>query len=68
MPRYSSSAVDRNRVKRRLRELIRKRLLPGAPSADVVIRARPEAYAAAFDALEADIARVATQLARLLQQ
>lgn len=65
MPRYSESAVDRNRLKRRLRELVRTRLLPTAPLVDVVIRARPEAYGTAFDALEADVARVVNHLAQL---
>jgi ribonuclease P protein component len=66
VPRYSRSAVDRNRLKRRLRELVRTRLLPTAPSADVVLRARPEAYSASFDALVVDVERTATQLGRLL--
>ncbi len=65
VPRYSGSAVDRNRLKRRLRELVRTRLLPTAPSVDVVIRARREAYAASFDALSADVARAAAQVTRL---
>jgi ribonuclease P protein component len=65
VPRYSGSVVDRNRLKRRLRELVRRRLLTEAPSVDVVIRARPEAYAASFAALEADVVRVATQLPQL---
>ena len=65
VPRYSESAVDRNRLKRRLRELVRTRLLPAAPSADVVIRARREAYAASFDTLEIDIQRTVTQLLRV---
>jgi ribonuclease P protein component len=65
VPRYSRSAVDRNRLKRRLRELVRTRLLPVAPSVDVAIRARPDAYAASFDALAADLARAAVQLSRL---
>lgn len=64
MPRYSESAVNRNRLKRRLRELARTRLLPTAPLMDVVIRARPEAYGVAFDALEADLTRVVTRLAQ----
>jgi ribonuclease P protein component len=68
VPRYSGSAVDRNRLKRRLRELVRTRLLPVAPSVDVVIRARPDAYGASFDALEADVARAAAQLPRLFAQ
>ncbi len=65
VPRYSGSAVDRNRLKRRLRELVRTHLLPSAPSVDVVIRARPDAYAASFDALVGDIERAAVQLGRL---
>jgi ribonuclease P protein component len=65
VPRYLGSAVDRNRVKRRLRELVRTRLLPIAPSVDVVIRARRDAYAASFDALAGDVVRVCVQLGRL---
>jgi ribonuclease P protein component len=65
VPRYSGSAVDRNRLKRRLRELVRTRLLPAAPSVDVVIRARPDAYAASFDALTVDVERAAAQLSRM---
>jgi ribonuclease P protein component len=68
VPRYSGSAVERNRLKRRLRELVRTRLLPTALSVDVVIRARPDAYTASFNALEADITRAATQLPRLFPQ
>jgi ribonuclease P protein component len=68
VPRYSGSAVDRNRLKRRLRELVRTRLLSAVPSVDVVIRARPDAYVASFDALEADVARAAAQLPRLFAQ
>ena len=58
VPRYSESAVARNRLKRRLRELIRTRLLPVSLSVDIVIRARPDTYHAAFDELAADIMRV----------
>jgi RNase P protein component len=47
-----------------MRELVRTRLLSTAPSVDVVIRARPEAYTAAFDALEADITRLVTYFGR----
>ena len=60
VPRYSQSAVARNCLKRRLRELIRTHLLPVSLSVDIVIRARPGAYDAVFDELKADITRVAT--------
>ena len=68
MPRYSASAVDRNRLKRRMRELVRTRLLSTAPSVDVVIRARRDAYTASFDALSADVERIAAQVTRFLAQ
>ena len=68
VPRYSGSAVDRNRLKRRLRELVRMCVLSTTPSVDVVIRARPEAYGASFDALKTDIMRVVTQLPRLFPE
>jgi RNase P protein component len=54
--------VARNRVKRRLRELSRTRLLPSDVAADVVIRIRPEAYRAPFSALAVDVERVITQV------
>jgi len=58
--------VDRNRLKRRLRELVRIELLPvlsDRPSADIAIRARRESYAAEFEALRDDIVSVAARLA-----
>ncbi len=58
MPRHQHTAVDRNRLKRRLREIVRVELLPtlrGQTAIDVAIRARHDAYAAPLDALRADI-------------
>ena len=66
VPRHKHSAVDRNRLKRRLRELARLRLLPTLPPGQVVIRARPEAYTATFDQLAAQIDRAAKDVARVL--
>ena len=67
VPRYRQTAVARNRVKRRLRELARLRLLPALaarPPADVVIRATPAAYAASYTELGAELERVIRQLER----
>jgi ribonuclease P protein component len=64
VPRFKHSAVARNRLKRQLRELSRQRLLPTGLSADVVVRIRPEAYSATFEALAADIQQVLVQLTR----
>ena len=63
MPRFKHSAVDRNRLKRRLREISRLDVLPALSSVDVVVRARPEAYAVTYDALRAELQRVIARLA-----
>ncbi len=64
VPRFKQSAVKRNRLKRQLRELTRQRLLPADVSADVVLRIRPEAYSATFEALTMDVDRALVQLTR----
>ena len=58
VPRHQHSAVDRNRLKRRLREIVRVELLPALrvqPAVDLAIRARYQAYGAEVDALRTDI-------------
>jgi ribonuclease P protein component len=64
VPRHRQTAVARNRIKRRLRELSRIRLLPLDLEADVVIRIRPEAYRASFPDLASDFDRAVVQLNR----
>lgn len=60
VPRYKHSAVDRNRLKRRLREIIRTSLVPSlGVSVDVVVRVLPQAYDVAFATLHAQLARTA---------
>jgi ribonuclease P protein component len=54
-PRFGHSAVARNRLRRRLREHARCRLLPHLPALDLLIRARPPAYAAPPAALCQDL-------------
>ena len=51
VPNFRSSAVARNRLRRRLREIWRVEVQPHQPAWDLVIRARREAYGAGFDAL-----------------
>jgi len=55
VPRYQSSAVARNRLRRRLREIWRRDVQEHQPAWDLVIRARREAYDASFDALRRDL-------------
>lgn len=62
VPRFKHSAVARNRLKRRLRELARLQVLPTQLTADIVIRIRPEAYSASFDQLAADVLQATQRL------
>ena len=62
VPKYSHSAVDRNRVKRRLREIVRQHALPVLGAVDFVIRALPSAYRADFSALQQQVVRVCERL------
>ena len=55
VPRHQSSAVARNRLRRRLREIWRREVQQGQPAWDLVIRARREAYAATFGELRDDV-------------
>ena len=68
VPRHRHSAVDRNRLKRRLRELVRTRLIPALDGlgGDLVIRARAEAYDDSFEALGRQLERAARDLRRIL--
>lgn len=60
------SAVQRNRVKRRLREAIRRRLWKTQPGWDMIVTARPEAASADYAAL-ADALYDVLSRARLLR-
>jgi ribonuclease P protein component len=64
VPRHRHTAVERNRLKRRLRELARTRLLPNLPAVDLVVRARPSAYALSFESLAAEMTHLSTQAPR----
>jgi ribonuclease P protein component len=62
VPKFGFTAVRRNRLKRRLRELTRAHVLTQPRSLDVLLRARRDAYDATFDALREEIDYVARQL------
>lgn len=48
VPRFRNTAVARNRLRRRLKELWRRELQGRLPAVDVVFRAKPESYRASF--------------------
>ena len=63
VPKYGHTAVQRNQLKRRLRELARLHLLPAHCACDVLLRAKKESYTAPFDQLRAEVERVAQAIA-----
>jgi len=58
------NAVTRNRVKRRLRHLVRARLDSLPPASVLVVRALPPAASASFDQLGQDLDRALTRAGR----
>jgi ribonuclease P protein component len=64
--RLRGPAVQRNRLKRRLREIGRTLLLPGLRergcALDVLLRTRPEAYAAGFADLKEELRRLVEEI------
>ncbi|MFC1791756.1 ribonuclease P protein component [Gemmatimonadota bacterium] len=66
VPKHRHRAVDRNRVKRRLREVARREVLPrlreaGVPL-DLLIRARREVYDASYQQLRRELVEVTEEL------
>jgi len=65
VPKFNHTAVQRNQLKRRLRELTRLRLLRAIPPMDLVIRTRRETYDVAFSELAKEIDDVRNRVSRL---
>ncbi len=59
VPRYGNTAVRRNRVKRRLKEALRREALPRLDAADagvdLMVRARREAYDVSYARLSGEL-------------
>lgn len=64
VPRYQFTAVARNRLRRRVKEILRRLVLPlpTLPSVDLVVRAKRAAYAASFGMLRADITQLVSRI------
>lgn len=65
VPKHRRKIVDRNRVKRRLREIVRTGLLPQLEGVDLLIRAKPEAYGSSFEQLSDDVKVIGQWVAAL---
>jgi len=55
--------VARNRLRRRLREVLRRGPLLTLPPVDLVVRAKRTAYAASFAVLRAELTEAARRIA-----
>lgn len=62
VPRYQFTAVARNRLRRRLREILRRGVLATLPPIDVVVRAKRAAYGAPFALLRAELADAGSRI------
>jgi ribonuclease P protein component len=65
VPKHRHRIVERNRVKRRLRELVRLALLPRLEGTDILIRAKPEAYDSSFGQLAGDLTAISEWASRI---
>ena len=55
VPRHGQTAVARNRLRRRVREIVRLQALPALGPFDLVVRTRAAAYRAKFNELAGEI-------------
>jgi len=67
VPKHGHTIVQRNQLKRRLREIVRLNILKRISPIDLIIRARPEAYSASFASLERDLASGKERTERLFK-
>ena len=55
VPRFQHTAVARNRLRRRLREILRRGPLVQLPAVDLIVRAKRSAYAAPMTVLRDEL-------------
>ena len=60
-PKFGHTSVERNRLRRRLMDLMRRLLLGRAEARDWLVRARPPAYGLDFAGLEAELGTLAAR-------
>ena len=62
VPRFQFTAVARNRLRRRVKEILRRDALPSLAAVDLVVRAKRTAYAVSFAALRAELADLMSRI------
>jgi ribonuclease P protein component len=63
VPRFQFTAVARNRLRRRVKEILRRDALARLAGIDLVVRAKRTAYAVSFAALRAELADLVSRVA-----
>ena len=65
--KYGHSVVERNKLRRRLRELVRIHVIPEFAGIDLVLYAGSSAYGLEFEKLTGETIRIKTQLTSVMQ-
>jgi ribonuclease P protein component len=60
--KHGHHIVERNLLRRRLRELVRMKMIPVIGGMDIVLRSLPSGYDATFVQLSAEVDRIVTKL------
>ncbi len=62
VPKFGFTIVRRNKLKRRLRELVRAHILTRPVSCDLIVRASRQTYDATFEELRGEMTAVADEI------
>jgi len=62
VPRFQFTAVARNRLRRRLKEILRRYPVASLPVVDLVVRAKRTAYTAPFARLHTELTASVTRI------
>ena len=60
--KHGHMIVERNQLRRQLRELVRVSFIPDCRSVNVVLRTRPNAYQADFEQLSREVDKLKAQI------
>jgi len=64
VPLHGHTAVERNRVKRRLREIVRTQGILSLPAGAMVVFALPSAYRSSFEELRVELTEMCQRVLR----
>ena len=67
VPKFGRTIVERNRLRRQLREIARTVMLPAIGKRDVLIKALASAYGSEFNSLRDELTRTAQGIAHSAQ-